>query len=212
LEIVGTPQSPATQALRTYANRTGIKYTWLDADDPSGRSLMPAAGLVGADLPAVVGPREAVINATPADLVTIRDGTPRAGVVDVVVVVGAGPAGLAAAMGCALAGMSTVTLDREGPGGHAAQATRLEHYLSFPIGVTGTELMSPGARPGSGGRARLVSPCAVLSLTPSTDASTLARRRPRIERSGGDRRLGRHLCDRRSAGLAGVGAGGFTTQ
>lgn len=173
LEIVGTPQSPATQALRTYANRTGIKHTWLDADGPSGRSLMSAAGLVGADLPAVVGPRETVINATPADLVTIRDGTPRAGVVDVVVV-GAGPAGLAAAMGCALVGMSTVTLDREGPGGHAAQATRLEHYLGFPTGVTGTELMSPGARPGSGGRARLVSPCAVLSLTPSTDASTLS--------------------------------------
>jgi thioredoxin reductase (NADPH) len=116
LEIVGTPQSPATQALRTYANRTGIKHTWLDADGPSGRSLMSAAGLVGADLPAVVGPRETVINATPADLVTIRDGTPRAGVVDVVVV-GAGPAGLAAAVGCALVGMSTVTLDREGPGG-----------------------------------------------------------------------------------------------
>jgi NADPH-dependent 2,4-dienoyl-CoA reductase/sulfur reductase-like enzyme len=76
---------------------------------------MSAAGLVGADLPAVVGPRETVINATPADLVTIRDGTPRAGVVDVVV--GAGPAGLAAAVGCALVGMSTVTLDREGPGG-----------------------------------------------------------------------------------------------
>ena len=89
-------------------------------------------------------------------------------------VVGAGPAGLAAAMGCALAGMSTVTLDREGPGGHAAQATRLEHYLGYLTGVTGTELMSPGARPGSGGRARLVSPCAVLSLTPSTDASTLS--------------------------------------
>jgi hypothetical protein len=71
LEIVGTPQSPATQALRTYANRTGIKHIWLDADGPSGRSLMSAAGLVGADLPAV-GPRETVINATPADLVTIR--------------------------------------------------------------------------------------------------------------------------------------------
>lgn len=173
LEIIGSTVSAASLALRTYAARQGLVHSWLEAEKPDGQAVLAAAGLTAADLPVVIGMGEMLRRTTPRDLAELlglttwatADGSGTAGseAVDLTVV-GAGPAGLAAAVYAASEGLRTLVLDGVAAGGQAAASSRIENYLGFPTGVSGADLMTRALVQAQKFGARLASPRTVADL------------------------------------------------
>lgn len=165
VEIVGVTQSAAAHALRTWAERERVVHTWIDVAEPAGAALVAALGVGTDDLPVVITPTATLTRATVGelsenlghsyrDLGTVRD----------LVVVGAGPAGLAAAVYGASEGLSTLLLDAVAIGGQAAASARIENYLGFPEGISGEQLTSRGLVQAQKFGATVSTPCAVSSL------------------------------------------------
>lgn len=166
ITIVGHEQDRESLALRTYGARLALIHDWLDADAPTAAALIRAAGLRAADLPAVILPNAVLSRASPGDLAHALGLTVDAGTTAVVdlVVIGAGPAGLAAAVYGASEGLATVVVDRTGPGGQAAASSRIENYLGFPSGLSGADLTGRAAVQALKFGAQLSSPCDVAEL------------------------------------------------
>ncbi|MCU1477111.1 MAG: FAD-binding protein [Subtercola sp.] len=172
IEIVGTSLSAASLALRTYAARQQLAHLWFDSDSVAGQTLLKVAELTPADLPAVIMPDAILRNATPGELaehVGLSYRRTSDELVDLTVI-GAGPAGLAAAVYGASEGLSTILLDSVGTGGQAAASSRIENYLGFPSGLSGNELTSRAAIQSEKFGARLFSPCKVVSLDVGGDS------------------------------------------
>jgi thioredoxin reductase (NADPH) len=143
IEILGAARSGASYALRSWAERQRIAFTWLDVEDPVGAALARALGCDRAELPVAITPTATIRRATARQLsdnlgLAYRD----MGRTLDLVVVGAGPAGLAAAVYGASEGLSTLLLDAVSAGGQAAASPRIENYLGFPDGLSGEELTS----------------------------------------------------------------------
>jgi thioredoxin reductase (NADPH) len=167
IELVGSAMDSASLALRTYAARRRLPHLWFDADSVAGQSLIRAASLTSADLPAALMPDRVLTRATPGELaetlgLSVR-GIDGGGAVDLTVV-GAGPAGLAAAVYGASEGLTTVLLDAVGPGGQAAASSRIENYLGFPSGISGGELAERAETQALKFGARLSTPCEIVAL------------------------------------------------
>ena len=142
LRIVGSRSSPQTRRLLEFAARNRLPHVWLDTDTD------PAAGLVLAhhDTPVsqtpVVVMRGGELLRQPANAELARAagiGTRPAGMTYDVAIVGAGPAGLAAAVYGASEGLSTALVDALAVGGQIGTTSRIENYLGFPLGVSGEE-------------------------------------------------------------------------
>ncbi len=166
LEILGSQMSPATHALRTWASRQELPHTWLDYDDPAGQALARAASIAASDLPAVITPTAILRRATAGD---VADHVGLAFRPDELhdfdlVVVGGGPAGLAAAVYGASEGLRTMLLDSMAVGGQAAASSRIENYLGFPTGITGIELTARALAQANKFGAQVSSPCDVVAL------------------------------------------------
>ena len=166
VEIVGHAVSAGALALRTYAARQRLIHLWFDADTPAGVAMMESSGLAEDDLPAVVMPGSTLKRTTPGELaqkLNLSYHRSSAKPVDVTIV-GAGPAGLAAAVYGASEGLDTVLLDAVGTGGQAAASSRIENYLGFPFGLSGADLTSRAAVQALKFGAQLASPCPVVKL------------------------------------------------
>ncbi len=144
LRLVGHQWSPRSHAIKDFLASNLISYRWLEVTrDTECRALMDAAGVGADELPALFfedgGP--VLRNPEPCQ-VAERLGRPLSAAYDVydLVIVGAGPAGLAAAVYGASEGLRTLLLDRHAPGGQAGTSSRIENYLGFPTGVSGSEL------------------------------------------------------------------------
>lgn len=171
VEIIGHPRSAGALALRTYVARQQLPSRWIDAQSTEGRKLMAVSGLADAELPAVIVPEGIIKNATPGLLAERSGLTYRAGGDEAtdLVVVGAGPAGLAAAVYGASEGLTTVLLDAVGPGGQAAASSRIENYLGFPNGLSGEDLISRANTQALKFGAHIYSPCRVTNLDHTGD-------------------------------------------
>jgi thioredoxin reductase (NADPH) len=166
VEIVGTDRSAAALALRTYAARQRLIHLWFDADTAAGKAMMESSGLTMDDLPAVVMPGTTLKQATPGRLaeklgLSYRRSSTKP--VDVTIV-GAGPAGLAAAVYGASEGLETVLLDAVGTGGQAAASSRIENYFGFPFGLSGADLTGRAVLQALKFGAQLASPCQAVKL------------------------------------------------
>ena len=166
VEIVGNPRSASGLALRTYAARQRLIHVWFDADSPAGEALMGSSGLTEDDLPAVVMPGTTLKRATPGTLgqklnLTYHRSSKKP--VDVTIV-GAGPAGLAAAVYGASEGLDTILLDATGTGGQAAASSRIENYFGFPFGLSGADLTGRAVLQALKFGAQLASPCQAVKL------------------------------------------------
>ena len=166
VDIVGGPRSAAALALRTYAARQRLIHLWFDADTAAGRAMMESCGLTEADLPTVVMPGITLKQATPGVLaeklgLSYRRSSTKP--VDVTIV-GAGPAGLAAAVYGASEGLDTVLLDAVGTGGQAAASSRIENYFGFPFGLSGADLTGRAVLQALKFGAQLASPCQAVRL------------------------------------------------
>jgi thioredoxin reductase (NADPH) len=166
VEIVANPRSASGLALRTYAARQRLIHVWFDADSPAGEALMGSCGLTEDDLPAVVMPGRTLKRATPGTLgqalnLTYHRSSKKP--VDVTIV-GAGPAGLNAAVYGASEGLDTILLDATGTGGQAAASSRIENYFGFPFGLSGADLTGRAVLQALKFGAQLASPCQAVKL------------------------------------------------
>jgi thioredoxin reductase (NADPH) len=166
LEILGSQLSPAAHALRTWAARQELPHLWLDIDTHEGQALAGAMEVTAADLPTVITPTRVLRQATAGDVagylgLALR---PEDSHDYVVVVVGGGPAGLAAAVYGSSEGLSTMLLDSIAVGGQAAASARIENYLGFPSGLTGIELTSRALVQANKFGAHVSTPCGVVGL------------------------------------------------
>ena len=144
LRLVGHQWSPRSHAIKDFLASNLIPYRWLDVTrDPDARALLDAAGVGDDELPALFFEDGGSVLRNPEPRqVAERLGRSLSAAFDVydLVIVGAGPAGLAAAVYGASEGLRTLLLDRHAPGGQAGTSSRIENYLGFPAGVSGSEL------------------------------------------------------------------------
>ncbi|HEX7300825.1 MAG TPA: FAD-dependent oxidoreductase [Solirubrobacteraceae bacterium] len=142
-KIVGSRFSPDTRRLREFAIRNRLPHRWIDLeDDPAAEELLRGLGIGPEATPVVIWGREVLRNPSNADLAR-RIGMPAPRTLQIVsdlVVVGAGPAGLAASVYGASEGLDTIALDAVATGGQAGTSSRIENYLGFPTGISGAEL------------------------------------------------------------------------
>jgi thioredoxin reductase (NADPH) len=182
LEIVGRAGDTATRELRRYVTQLLLPHAWFDATAMSGHALMRSAGIGFTDLPAAVIAGTVLRRATPGALAEALGFTYRSGGRPAdVVVVGSGPAGLAAAVYAASEGLVTALLDRSGIGGQAAKSARIENYLGFPQGVSGEALSRLAMIQALKFGVRIFSPCAAAGLDLSDQ------RRPAVLLTDGSR-------------------------
>jgi thioredoxin reductase (NADPH) len=166
LEVIADTATRDGLALETFLERQALPHRWVESDTAEGRRALAAAGLTEADVPAVVTPKATLTNVSTGELsqhlgLTYRR-TPK-GVADLTVI-GAGPAGLAAAVYGASEGLETVLLDAVATGGQAAASSRIENYLGFPFGLSGETLAARAVVQALKFGAHLGSPCGVVAL------------------------------------------------
>jgi thioredoxin reductase (NADPH) len=143
LRLVGHQWSPRSHEIKNFLAGNLIPYRWLDvARMPETRSLLDAAGIGSDDLPALFFEDGSALRNPECRVVAERLGRSLSASYNLydLVIVGAGPAGLAAAVYGASEGLRTLLLDRHAPGGQAGNSSKIENYLGFPAGVSGSEL------------------------------------------------------------------------
>ncbi|ORM35705.1 cyclic nucleotide-binding domain-containing thioredoxin-disulfide reductase [Williamsia sp. 1135] len=142
--IIGSCFSPDTLRLREFAMRNRLPHRWFDLErDERAEQLLHRLNVAPDDTPVVIWHGEKVLrNPTNAQLARVVGLAVADAAKDVydLVVVGAGPAGLAASVYGASDGLNTVTLESIAAGGQASTSSRIENYLGFPAGVSGSEL------------------------------------------------------------------------
>jgi thioredoxin reductase (NADPH) len=167
VRVLGSLGDPELTVIREFFDKNKVPHTWVDADEPAGQAAMKLLEVTPDQLPFVScnrgtrAPRPTVtrlaecmglkrrIRTEPFDLV----------------IVGAGPAGLAAAVYGASEGLSTIVHDRFGPGGQAGTSSRIENYMGFPAGLSGADLANRGYLQALKFGAELVAPVEVRSMT-----------------------------------------------
>jgi thioredoxin reductase (NADPH) len=143
LRLVGHQWSPRTHVIKNFLAGNLIPYRWLDvARHPDTRGLLDAAGVAAGDLPALLFEDGTALRNPEPRQVAERLGRSLSASLDLydLVIAGAGPSGLAAAVYGASEGLRTLLLDRHAPGGQAGSSSRIENYLGFPSGVSGSDL------------------------------------------------------------------------
>ena len=143
LRLIGHQWSPRSHAIKDFLAGNLIPYRWLDVTrEPDTRSLLDAAGVGADELPVLFFEDGSVLRNPEPRQVAERLGRSLSAAFDLydLVIVGAGPAGLAAAVYGASEGLRTLLLDQHAPGGQAGTSSRIENYLGFPAGVSGSEL------------------------------------------------------------------------
>ena len=141
--VVGHRFSPQSHEVRDFLARNRVPYAWYDLDrDAEGQRLLDVAGVPADRLPAVFLRDGSVLEVPTLLELAGRLNIPTHAELDFydLVIVGGGPAGLAAAVYGASEGLRTVLVEREAPGGQAGQSSRIENYLGFPSGLSGSEL------------------------------------------------------------------------
>jgi thioredoxin reductase (NADPH) len=142
--IVGYRYDPECHALRDFLSRNLISYEWFDPSEPNDVSSIPPAARNAEQYPVVVLASGGVLQSPTAR--ALAEGlhlqtVPRQSSYDVAII-GGGPSGLAAALYGASEGLRTILIERDAPGGQAGTSSRIENYLGFPSGISGSDLTS----------------------------------------------------------------------
>jgi thioredoxin reductase (NADPH) len=143
VRVVGNQWSPHSSEVRDFLGRNFVPHQWLNIEtDDTAKQLLDTTGADPASLPVVVFADGSFLSNPPTAEVARKLGLKTKAEFPFydLVVVGAGPAGLAAAVYGAADGLHTLLIEREAPGGQAGRSSRIENYLGFPMGLSGNDL------------------------------------------------------------------------
>ncbi|AWS41332.1 FAD-dependent oxidoreductase [Streptosporangium sp. 'caverna'] len=152
LRVVGARWSSRSYKVRDFLARNQVPYRWLLADTPEGGELLAAAGeasnISPSKLPLVITAEGRKLIAPSTSELAEAVGLSTAPATDFydLIVIGGGPGGLGAAVYGASEGLSTVMVEQHASGGQAGQSSRIENYLGFPDGVSGSQLADRARR------------------------------------------------------------------
>lgn len=167
IRIVGTRFSPESLRVREFLARNRIPHQWLDPDrDATVERLLSEFAVTPGELPVVIASGSVLRHPTPgvlAEYLGLTIGSLPERCFDLVVA-GAGPAGLAAAVYGASEGLRTLVVEMATVGGQAGASSRIENYLGFPTGISGGDLTQRAVVQAEKFGARLTSPCMASSL------------------------------------------------
>jgi thioredoxin reductase (NADPH) len=166
-KVIGSRFSPDSRRLREFLARNRFPHRWIDLEqDQAAELLVRELGVSPAETPLVIWGERILRNPSNAELaaaVGLRPSGPGEYACDVLVV-GAGPAGLAASVYGASEGFDTVAVDAVATGGQAATSSRIENYLGFPSGISGAELAERAVIQAEKFGSRIAVPAAATAL------------------------------------------------
>ena len=146
VQVVGSRHSRDTLRIRDFLSKNQVPFTWVDVEnDPQVYDLFRHFNVGPQDTPLVITHTARGILRNPSNRELGETLNTKQTVEDVVydlAIVGAGPAGLAAAVYGASEGLQTVVLEKSAPGGQAGQSSKIENYMGFPAGLSGNDLAS----------------------------------------------------------------------
>lgn len=166
--LIGYQWSPRSHEVKDFLACNLIPYRWFDVErDPEVPRLLEAAGVQAEELPVLILEDGTVLrNPTTAQVAeSLRLNMAAAHDLYDLIIIGAGPAGLAAAVYGASEGMKTLLLDGHGPGGQAGASCKIENYLGFPSGVSGSELTRRAVAQAQRFGAEILVPVSVVGLS-----------------------------------------------
>jgi len=143
IRVVGIPWDPISYQVKDFLARNNIPYQWLDIEtNDEAKRLVAVAGEPKPDLPYLLFPDGSSLSKPDNREIAERVGlqTMASETLYDLIIVGAGPAGLAAAVYGASEGLKTLVVEQQAPGGQAGMSSRIENYLGFPVGLSGAEL------------------------------------------------------------------------
>src|SRR6476661_8849853 len=172
MRVVGPGRCRDTNTVREFLYKNFVPFTWYDPETDEGQTVFKALGSPRKTPAIECGDGKILLNPSLQELAQ------SAGIwrqcpgqeVDFAIV-GAGPAGLAAAVYASSEGLSTLMLDRLGPGGQAGGSSRIENFIGFPAGLSGAELATRGVLQMLKFGARIVAPVDVQKLVPAESAN-----------------------------------------
>jgi thioredoxin reductase (NADPH) len=167
MKLVGSRFSRDSQRILEFLARNRIPFAWLDVEsDPIAEHMLQRFQISANETPVVLLGDRVLRNPSIDSLAGAMGFGAEAQTQDIydVVVIGAGPAGLAASVYAASEGLSTLALERVAVGGQAGTSTRIENYLGFPAGLSGEELAVKAALQAEKFNARITVPCVVVGL------------------------------------------------
>ena len=184
--MLGHRSDDTVRALRTFLGRNQISYDWVTPDAPDRAARWHGAPVADHELPALICDDGTLLRRATCRSVAEQLGLQtRASLGEYdTVIVGGGPAGLAAAVYGASEGLRTLVVEREAPGGQAETSSRIENYLGFPTGVSGDELARRALQQARRLGAEIAVTRSALSIDPASKAVML---------DGGERVQGRTL-------------------
>ena len=179
VQLIGRRLEPGHHAMRDILTRAAQPHEWLEAESPEAAALLAERGLRDPALPVLIDGGEVHEGITPERLAEAwRMSTPPARGHYDFAVIGAGPAGLAAAVYAASDGLSTVVFERDLPGGQASHTSMIENFFGFPEGIGGAELARLAGRQAERFGAELV-------LMRGVEGGGVDGGRPRFDIAGG---------------------------
>ncbi len=167
VRVVGSRYSQDSRRLREFLGRNRVPYEWVDLeDDEEADALLEAVGVAPGETPVLIGGADVLRNPSNPELARALGlgarGTPPP-LCDLIII-GGGPAGLAAAVYGASEGLDTQAIDAIAFGGQASTSSRIENYLGFPSGISGSELAERASLQARKFGARLTVPAAAVGL------------------------------------------------
>jgi thioredoxin reductase (NADPH) len=167
VRIVGHRWSADGHRIRDFLARNLVPYRWLDIEtDPEAEQLRELAGAAAEPLPLVLLADGTALSRPTVPALAEKVGLHTHAVAETydLIVVGTGPAGLAAAVYGASEGLRTLLIEREAPGGQAGTSSRIENYLGFPVGLSGADLARRGVAQARRFGAEILTPMEAMSL------------------------------------------------
>ena len=167
VSIIGSSYSADARRLLEFTARNQIPRSWTDVErDPGAEAMLRDFGVAPTDTPVVIWGAELLKNPSNAELARVLGFAPAPTQVVDLLVVGAGPAGLAASVYGASEGLTTLAVESTAVGGQAGTSTRIENYLGFPAGLSGADLTARAALQAAKFGAQITAPAQAVRLEP----------------------------------------------